>query len=383
MKPSQRWRVAMLIDHLGMGGAERLLVTYLKRFDFGRFDPRVCVLQVREGNPLARDIRELGIPVDFVPVPYLRHPLGIPRLLHYFRQNKIDLVHAQLEASYILGCIVARTLGIPTVSTLHTFPSPRPGTRSYWRARLMWWALRHFSQRVVAVSEAGRRYYTTVGHLPEKRVVTIYGGIDLDPFTTATGNGRAGLRASLGLPESAPVIITVAVLRKDKGIQFMLEALPRVLATVPEVRYLVVGGGPYEAELKKLAQNLENSERIIFTGMRTDIVNLLAISDVFVTPTLDDVLPTVLSEAMASNLPIVASAVGGIPEMVEHGRNGLLVPAADPDALAEACARLLQDRELRKSMGLAGREIVGGRFNVAVQAQRMGDLYEELITSSH
>ena len=381
MTHRRRWRVAMLIDHLGMGGAERLLVTYLKHFDVARFEPRVCVLQVRDGNPLAEDIRRLGIPVDFVPVPYLRHPLGLVRLLRYLRRQNIDLVHAQLEASYIVGCSAARILGIPAVSTLHTFPSAVPGSRAFWRTRLMWWALRHFSSRVVAVSEAGRRNYLQTGNLPEKQVITIYGGIDLAPFTRPVEEKRAELRSSLGLPEKAPVMITVAVLRKDKGIQTMLEAFPSVLAVIPEARYVIVGGGAYESELKKLTANLDNREQVIFTGMRSDVADLLAMSDLFVTPTLDDVLPTVLSEAMATRLPIVASKVGGIPEMVEDGRNGLLVPPADPVALAEACIRLLQSREMAMAMGLAGREIVEGRFNVEVQAQRLGDLYEELVAA--
>ena len=141
----------------------------------------------------------------------------------------------------------------------------------------------------------------------------------------------------------------------------------------------MVGSGKQEDSLKELAKTHGVADRVIFSGQRNDIPNLLAICDLFVLPTLGEALPTVLAEAMAAQKPIVASNVGGVPEMVEHGHNGLLVPPADPASLAEACLQLLQNAGEADAMARAGREIVERRFSIHLQGQRLSDLYQGLL----
>jgi glycosyltransferase involved in cell wall biosynthesis len=148
---------------------------------------------------------------------------------------------------------------------------------------------------------------------------------------------------------------------------------------VPETRYLVVGSGDHEHALKELTKTHGVEDRVIFTGSRDDIPDLLALSDVFVLPTLGEALPTVLAEAMAAQKPIVVSNVGGVPEMVEDGRNGLLVAPANPEQLSTACLQLLQHHDQAQAMARAGREIVEQRFNIEVQGQRLGDLYQDIL----
>lgn len=372
-------RIIWLIDSLGWGGAERLLAAYLQHFDTNRFEPRVCVLHARDGNPLAAEIERLGIPVDTISLRHLRDPLGLPRLLRYLRRYRPHLLHTQLGFADILGSLAGRILNIPTVSTLHTFDNPSPGSRSYWRNQLKWWALRHFCDRVIAVSEGMRQYHLQRGKLPLYKTMTLYNGIDLAPFTPGDNGHQRAERQALGIPPEAPLLITVAVLRPLKGIQYMIEALPTILQAVPEARYLVVGSGPHEASLKELVKAQGLSERVIFTGARRDVPNLLALSDLFVLPTLTEALPTVLAEAMAAQKPIVVSNVGGVPEMVEHGCNGLLVPPADPARLAEACLHLLQNPDQARNLARTGRQIVEQRFNIRAQVLQLGGLYEELL----
>lgn len=383
MRPTQRARIVLLIDSLGMGGAERLLTIYLKHFDTDRFEPRVCALQIRENNPIGAAIEQLGIPVDLVPVRHLRDALAVPRLVAYLRRQKADLLHTQLEFSDTLGSLAARIVGIPTVSTLHTYDDPPQGSRTYRRLKLRWWILRKFCDRVIAVSEGTRQHHLRLGGLPPDKVVTLYNGIDLSRFDGHHKTGHAAHRQTFGIPPEAPVLITVAVLREAKGIQYMIKALPTILEAVPEARYLVVGDGEQEQVLKELAGSLGVADRVIFTGVRNDIPDLLAIGDLFVLPTLGEALPTVLAEAMAAQKPIVVSEVGGVPEMVEHGRNGLLVPPATPASLAEACCQLLQNRAQADAMACAGREVVEQRFNIQQQGQRLGDLYQELLTAQN
>ncbi len=379
MMQTNRIRIVMLIDSLGLGGAERLLPVCLQHFDTTRFDLRVCTMQVRDGNPIATNIRQLDIPVDLVPLPRLTDPRGLPYLLHYLRRQQTDQLHTQLEFADTLGSIAAKIVGIPTVSTLHTFDDPPQGSRTYWRLKLRWWVLRHFCDRVIAVSEGTRQHHLRLGSLAPDKVVTLHNGIDLSRFTKPDKTDYLAGRQALGIPPDAPLLTTVAVLRPAKGIQYMIAALPAVLEAVPETRYLVVGGGEHENALKELARSHGVAERVIFTGVRNDIPDLLAISDLFVLPTLGEALPTVLAEAMAAQKPIVVSKVGGVPEMVEHGRNGLLVPPTDPASLAEACLQLLQNPDQAQAMGRAGQEIVERRFNIRRQGQHLGDLYQELL----
>jgi glycosyltransferase involved in cell wall biosynthesis len=230
----------------------------------------------------------------------------------------------------------------------------------------------------VAVSEGTRQHHLRVGQLSPDKVVTLYNGIDLLHFN-GHRRGQQTCKKDFGIPEAALLLTTVAVLRPAKGIQYMIEALPTILEVVPQTYYLVVGAGEHEQSLKTLVKEKGLTERVIFTGVRNDVPDLLALSDIFVLPTLDEALPTVLAEAMAAEKPIVVSAVGGVPEMVTDGANGFLVPPADPARLVAACIQLLQHPDQAHAMAQTGRDIVEQRFNIRNQARRLGDLYQEVL----
>ncbi|NJN68035.1 MAG: glycosyltransferase family 4 protein [Chloroflexaceae bacterium] len=393
MMPYRYRRIVFLIDSLGMGGAERLMVAYLSHFVATGFEPRVCALQVRDGNPVAQDIQQLGVPVDLLPVRHLRDRRAFPLLLRYLREHFADVLHTQLEFANTLGTVAAKVLGIPTVCTLHTMGNLMTGSlsrrvRAHLRHTAMQWSLKRFCDRVITVSEGTRQHYLRHGGFAPEQVMTIHNGISLAPFDELQSHVRQATREALGVPDDAPVLITVAVLRPQKGIQYMIAAMGEILRAVPGAYYLVVGDGEHEATLKHLAQEHGVTERVRFTGMRRDVPALLTASDVFVLPSMTEALPTVLAEAMAARRPIVASEVGGVPEMVEHGRNGLLVPpplapASSPPLvathLAEACSYLLLHPEKASAMGQAGRAMMEQRFEIGRQAQRLGDLYRELL----
>jgi glycosyltransferase involved in cell wall biosynthesis len=372
-------RILFLIDSLGMGGAERLMVPYLHAFVSAGFQPRVCAFQVRDGNPLAQDIEQVGVSVDVLPVRNLRNLDTLPRLLRYMREQYVDVLHTQLEFANTFGTIAARILGIPSVCTLHTMDMFPKRSRAYWRTQIMQQTLRHFCSRIIAVSEETRQYHIRLAHFSPEKIVTLYNGINLAPFEAVGMQERQAVRQEFQIPQDAPVLATVAVLRQPKGIQYMLEALPRILEAVPDARYLVVGDGEHRAVLQGMAQTYGIAEQVIFAGTRKDVPAMLAASDIFVLPTLTEALPTVLAEAMGTQKPIIASAVGGVPEMVIPERNGLLVPPADPAPLAEACIRLLRDPAQAQMMGKTGRMIARERFEITVQAQRLGTLYQEVL----
>ncbi len=373
---AKKQNILWLIDGLGMGGAERLMVPYLRYLDKEQYNLRVAVLQVREGNPMAAKIEALGIPVDFISVPHLRTLNAVPRLWQYMREHDVDLVHTQLEFSNTLGTLAARMHGVPAVSTLHTFEEIGQSKRTMRHVRLMWAVLRRFNQRIVSVSEEVRQYHLEHARFAPQQVVTLYNGIDLSRFRGVEALGQDLLS---GVPADAPVLLTVAVLRQPKGIQYMLEALPMIVTAVPQAIYLIVGDGEHGKALKALAQQIGVQEQVRFLGMRDDIPHLLASCDLFVLPTLLDALPTVLIEAMAASKATVATDVGGVPEIVVNGRTGLLIPPADPDKLAEACIQLLQDVKRREAMGDMGRAIAEQKFDIHKQVRALSDLYQELL----
>ena len=371
-----------MIDGLGMGGAERLTIPYLRYLANEGFRPRVCVLQERQGNPFAKALTQMGIPVDRVPVNYLRDLTAIPRLVRYLRTHRTTLVHTQLEFSNTLGNIAAKLLRLPSLCTLHTIDEPARGTNTSRRLNVMLWSLRYFCDRVITVSEELRKHHLALSKAAPGSVITLYNGIDQSPYRKLDKEKRAAVREELGIPLAAPLMLTVAVLREPKGIQYMLEAMPIILQAIPEAYYLIVGDGTYRSALEQISDNLNISGRVIFAGYREDIPGLLSTSDVFVLPTLTEALPTVLAEAMATGLPIIASAVGGIPEMVDDQINGILLPPKDSKKLAAACIRVLGNPREAHEMGTKGRVIAATKFDIQEQARHLGLVYEELLKAN-
>ncbi|MBM3695454.1 MAG: glycosyltransferase [Actinobacteria bacterium] len=369
-------RVLYLIDSLGPGGAEHLLAASLPFLRRAGVVPEVVALQEQAGNPIAARISAQGVPVRQLGIRRLRQRGARRRVREAIIAAAPDVVHTQLEFAAVLGIPAARRLGLPTVATLHTLDAPPPRSRLALHFRLMAWSLRR-ARRVVAVSEATRRHYLEQARLRPERVATIYNGIDPTTFRSSPED-RGAARHEFGLGPDAPVLITVAVLREPKGLQHMLAALPRVAAAFPAVRYLVVGDGPHRAALEAATRNLSLEDRVVFAGARHDVPRLLAAADVFVLPSLTEALPTVLAEAMAAGLPIVATTVGGIPEMVRHGDAALLVPPADDVALADAVCRLLANPRQAAAMGRSGRRLVAARFDIRAQAQALADDYRAL-----
>ena len=369
-----------MIDSLGSGGAERSLVYILKHLDRGEILPRVCVLQVSEGNQVSREIRNLNIPVDFVPVPFLREPGNLLRLIRYLRKNQPDILLTQLEFANTLGNLTARILNIPSAATLHTVETDSLLSRANWRKKLMWLSLRYCCRKVIAVSEETRRYSIKTGNLNPDQVQVIHNGVEINRFRRLEPEEIFRLKTELNIPHNSRVLMTLAVLRQLKGIHYMLPAFLDILKTFPESHYLIVGDGPYAGNLKALARELGVSNHVTFSGMRNDVPRVLAVGDLFILPTLEDAFPTVLLEAMASSIPLVASNVGGVPEIVIDGETGLLVPPANSGELAKACKYLLSTPAIMARMADAGRNRVKECFDVTLQVNKLSDLFRQLLT---
>ncbi|MCZ7568461.1 MAG: glycosyltransferase family 4 protein [Ardenticatenaceae bacterium] len=294
------------------------------------------------------------------------------QLLYFVRSQGYDIVHTQEHKSNFLGALLQRWSGVRIVATLHGYP------QAYRRMQLYRRIDRHVLRRfdhVVAVSEALRRELIAGGVRPE-RLSTVHNGIDIHAF-------RAQVSDLPALPQTVggPVVTTVARLSAEKGIEYLLESAAMLRARFPAARFVIVGEGPLRSHLEAQANRLGliNAQVVSFLGHRHDVASLMAQSDVVILPSLRDGCPMVLIEALALGRPVVASWVDGIPEIVEDGVSGLLVPPGDSRALAAAIERLLVDRELATTLARQGMRRVEETFDVAAMAERTLAVYQQVL----
>lgn len=311
-----------------------------------------------------------GFGVHLVDVGRTYRVRGALRLARLARGH--DIVHTHtLAAANTLARLAARRAGVPVVSHLHIENHFRPATAPLLRRLDN--ATARLAARLVAVSEDTRRAYERQGY-PAGRIEVVYNGVG----AAAAGNGR--LRSEVGLPADAPVVAELGRLCDVKGQRELIRSLP----SLPDVRLILIGkdlerGGAFQAELEREAERLGVRERVLFTGHRNDAQALLAEADVVALPSWTEGLPVAALEAMAQARPVVATPVGGTPEVVVDGETGLLVPPRDHEALAAAIMRLLDDPELRRRFGEAGRRRVEERFSLDVMTQRMLQIYDEVV----
>jgi glycosyltransferase involved in cell wall biosynthesis len=377
-RPNRRIKVLYLIDSLGPGGAERLMVDLLPRLRTFDVESEVIAIQERHGNPVAAELESAGIAVSTIGIERLRERGALGRVLRAIEAAEPDVVHTQLEFADILGSVAAHRLGVPSVATIHTLDRPHRWSREAARFRIMAWTLRHRSSRVIAVSDSARRHVLHKAGLAKRHTITIHNGIDLDPFLAVDPTAGQKVRAELGIAAEARVLTTVAVLRELKGIQHMIDAMPAVLASVPDAHYLIVGDGEHGRSLRNCVAEVGVEGSVTFAGSRTDIPDVLAASDLFVLPSLTEALPTVVIEAMAVGVPVVATDVGGTSEIITSGDTGVLIPPSSPGHLEEAVTRVLTSPRQRVAMGAAGRRAAVARFSIDRHASRLADEYRLL-----
>lgn len=313
-------------------------------------------------GPFLDLVRGEGIHADVVPIRGGLDVRAVVRLAGRFRRERVDLVHIHGHFSVnAVARVAGRLAGARVLSHMHIENFFRSG-----RGRRAQIALDNATVRlcftVVAVSEATRTSLLRQGY-PAERVITVYNGIE-------TAAPVVPLRLAQG-----PTVLEVARLAEVKGQRTLLAAVARLNATAVLVGRDLERHGAYERELGAEAERLGMRDRVVFAGYRNDVPALIAGCDVFCLPSTAEGLPLVILEAMAQGKPVVASSVGGTPELVVHGETGLLVPPADIDALCGALAALLTDGERARRLGEAGADRVRTKFNAATMAKNILRIY--------
>lgn len=327
-----------------------------------------CTVTSRHDGPLAGELRESGVARWDLSARRLADPAAVVRLARLLHRQRIDLIHAHGQDAAILAAAAVRLRKTRLVVTRHVLDEPSTDWRQRARARLTLAAFR-CADVPVAVSRAAAGRLSQLAGLPVNGIRVVYNGIDTQAYERpAAAPARAAVCGPLGLSPSAGLVLLPAVLRAGKGHDVLLEALPVLRARLPGVRVLLAGAGELEPELRQVAGR--HGDQVRFLGHRTDMPELMAACDVVVLPSRAEALPTVLMEAAAAGRPVVATRVGGVPEIVEHGQTGLLVPPGDPAALAGAIVQLMMDQRRARTFGARARSLARARFSLDQQVER-------------
>jgi glycosyltransferase involved in cell wall biosynthesis len=361
--------VLLLIKGLGRGGAEQLLVDVVRHLDRDRHRYEVAYLLPWK-DALVGELRSQGVAVHCLEGGSGASWLG--RLRRLVKERGIGVLHT--HSPYPAIGARAAVGGAHHVYTEHNVWQ-RYHRATYWGNLVTFFRNDH----VFAVSDQVRnsiRYPSGLGFLTMPPLETLYHGLDMARMEERADVG--GVRRELGIPEDAPLVGTVGNFTPKKAHRDLIEAVPEIRRKFPEVRLVLVGHGPLEGELRARVGDLGLESSVTFAGYRTDATRLAAALDVFVLPSRFEGLSIALLEAMALGRAVVATRVGGSPEVVEDGESGILVQAGEPRALADAIRSLLEDPSRRDRLGEGARRRAG-RFDMGKAAARMEDIYEGLL----
>lgn len=365
----RRIRILYVISTLPVGGVEQHILTVVRGLNADRFEPFVVCLG--EEGAIGREIRHAGIEITaFGRMQHKRWDPGIVRqLVRLMRERQIDIVHTHVYNPGVYGRIAARWAGVPgVITTTHGVYYRRK-----WKRRFINRALAHYTDRQIAVSEAVKQDLIRYDWVRPESIEVMPTGIDLPPFQLEVDS--ADVRRELGLPGDSYVFGTVGRLEPPKGHVHLIRAFERVVNVNAHARLVLVGDGSLAKTLHEEAARLGLAGRVVFTGSRRDVPYLLRAMDLFVFPSLWEGQGLALVEAMASGLPVVASRVGGVSEVVSDGRTGRLVPPGSPEALAEAMLAVMANPARARAMGAAGRARTETVFGAAPMIARLEALY--------
>ncbi|MCW3051023.1 MAG: glycosyl transferase group 1 [Chthonomonadales bacterium] len=373
-----RLRVAYLTESYEMGGVERSTALLIQHLDRTQFDPILICSDDPAVSPMVEGVEAngaLAVRTSLLSL-FQGHSTRarLRGLRQLFLELKIDILHMQILGGNAgrICVLAARLAKIPIV--IITVRGTAQGADSPLRRQVNRLFDRMVNRYTTASEQNRQSQISDIGRDPN-RVRTIYNAIDVLPYRETIPTAAA--RAHLSLPTSGPVIGTIGRLDTQKGIEYFLAMAANLHNRVPEAHFLIVGDGAKRAEYEELTRQYQLEACVTFTGYRTDIPHCIAAMDVFVLASVLEPFGLVLAEAMMMERPVVATRIGGIPEVVEDGVTGALVPAYDGDALAEKVFHYLQNPDLAAAHGKTGRAHVLKRFSIERLMQEIHALYRE------
>ena len=363
--------ILFLSTSSGPGGAERVISNLATSLDPVRYRAVLCLF--RQGWIQERS-ESRGVRTYIVPTCGMADWRWALRLRRLLDEEHVDLIHAHEFDANVQGAFVAALTGIPLVATVH-------GKNYFWERFRRRLAYRWVSRRatMVAVSENLKQFIVEKVRVSPERVKVLYNGVDALPHYSSADVAQC--RKELGLPENHQIVGVVGNLYPVKGHQYLIEGIPSVLEKCPSTSFVLAGRGQMEGELRAQAHRLGVEKRVCFLGLRQDIARILAMLDVFVLPSLSEGFSMAILEAMIAGKPVVATEVGGNPELVLDGETGFLVPPRDSRMLAAKLVTLLMDRQQSAEFAARGKRRAEVQFSLGRMVSSYQSLYDECLNS--
>jgi len=377
-----RIKVLHIITHLPIGGAQDNTLLTVERLD--RKNYNITLLSGPEGNWRNRagnikDIKVIYMTSLVRPIRLVRDFQAMFKMIKLMRESKYDIVHTHQAKAGVLGRVAAWIVGVPViVHTYHSFPFHDYMTVLerfvYIRIEKI---IAKLTDQLIAVSELNLQKGVKLGIASQHKFLTIYSGIDFSRFDISVN--VSDVKKSLDIPDADQIVGMIGRLSEQKAPQYLVQAIPLVLEKFPNTTFLFVGDGNLRKQLETIADECGIGEKIKFLGFREDIPTLLHIMDIFVLTSLWEGLGRSLTEAMFVGKPVIATAVEGVPELVENGETGLLISPKDVAATAASLLQLLASPEKRKQLGRNAHEKVISNFNAALMVRKIDQLYHNLL----
>jgi len=363
--------VIHLVEELTIGGLEKILTTIALNLDKKKYN--VSVWCLKKGGFFANKLAKEGIDVKILHISTSRNPLSIYKLYKLLKSHKFDIIHTHAYSAGTIGRISAFLAGIPVII------SHNQNVYDYYNRyyHFVEWLLSHITDGIICVSDIVKKFTNETQRINANKLITIHNGID--SVCSVDEKDTSGLKKELGIPINYSVMGTIAQFSEKKGLGYLIKSASILLEHRKDINFLLVGKGALKEELKILCVNLKVEKNVIFAGERSDIPEILSLIDIFVLPSIREGLPLAVLEAMDCGKAIIATNVGGIPEVIKDGVSGILVSPKDPEALHSAMNELLDDRGKMEKMGYEGKKICGKNFSSKAMVDRVEELYDKLV----
>jgi glycosyltransferase involved in cell wall biosynthesis len=379
-------KILLLGSQMATGGAQRVLLDQGRWFH-ARNHPIVAAFFYDREGLYAKYSQESAFPV--VDLEAWRQGSGLVNLFHLIgglarlytlmRRERFQVIESFTHHANLLGLPVAWAAGVPVRVAVH---QGRIENLPDWLVRLHTWMVNsRITSCLVAVSSRLQSYAIEVEGVAPEKIVMIPNGHSLGSPARITRDERSRFCEELGLHPDGLFVLSVGRLTEQKGHTYLLDTIPAILEQFPDTVFAIAGDGPLRAELEAKAIQLGISHSVRFLGTRSDVPELLQMADVFVLPSLWEGLPIALLEAMGAGLPVIATRVEGVEEIIVDGENGLLVPPTDCESLKIAVLGMLAHPDLRVNLGAAGRALVESAYSLDQMGKRYEDLFLRLLES--
>ena len=366
--------VVQMVASLDVGGLERYVIELTANFPESVTSTIFCLSH--EGtlfNEVAKgtqtEVGHRAVYDSFLHIPTLR------QLIRYIKDHEVDVLHCHNRKAYLYGYLASRWTGCPLVLSTHGIiygPS---------RRKIVEGITMRGARRIISVSNEITDELISTYNLPPQRLVTLRNGIDTRRFSPCTVEQKQLMRSRLGLPENAYVFGTLGRVVTDKNYGLLVRAFSNLASKFDQAHLVIVGDGDKLEEIRKLVDSLELKERVSLPGAQTDTLAWYQAFDAFVLSSLTEGTPMTLLEAGACALPCVSTSVGGIPQVIEQGKNGILVDSGDEAALSTALSDLLTDSDLATALGNAGRDIIIQKFSLEKSIEEHIQVYSDAMNS--